>query len=189
MPGLPIAQWWWFPPNPQGLRCITWVWLCIMRQWFTEVWHVWNMFFFSSVKWGRSANKNLGLILLLFTLQFSLTSVHGCTCICLCLCSTAKDRSIICGCYATQVPTRQCGHTFSHFQDRLWDTMSHPEFNPTLPREALKVCHPWQQPYISWGSLCYVSDRESGCSFSYDLFTFIFFEKVAEYLALNALQI
>lgn len=39
------------------------------------------------------------------------------------------------------------------FQERLRDTMSHPDFSPTLPREALKVCHPWQQPYISWGSL------------------------------------
>ncbi len=96
--------------------------------------------------------------------------------VCLCLCSTAKwDRSIYCGCYATQVPTRQCGHTWSHFQDRLREKMSHPEFNPTLPREALKVCHPWQQPYISWGSLCYVFGTESGCSFSYDLCTFIFF--------------
>lgn len=45
--------------------------------------------------------------------------------------------------------------------------MSHPEFYPTLPREALKICHPWQQPYISWGSLCYVSGRESGSSFLY----------------------
>ena len=108
-----------------------------------------------------------------------------CTC-----CSTALwDSSVICGCSATQVTTRQCGHTSSHIEDRLGDAMSHPESKPTLPRETLKICHPWQQPYISWGSLCYVSSRESGCSLSFDLFTFIFSEKAAEYLVLSVLQI
>lgn len=64
---------------------------------------------------------------------------------------------IICGSCATQVPTEQRGHTSSYCQGRLWDTIPHPEFYQTLPREALKICHAWQQPYISCGSLCYVS--------------------------------
>lgn len=116
--------------------------------------------------------------------HFTLLTPRVYTCVCLCLCTCCStviwDSFIICGCYATQVPTRQRGHTSSYFQDRLWDTMSHPEFYPTLPREALKICHAWQQPYISWGSLCYVSGSlaESGCSFHmiYSLLSFFFWE-------------
>ena len=31
--------------------------------------------------------------------------------------------------------------------------------NPILAGEVLKICHPWQQPYISRASLCYVLSR------------------------------
>lgn len=62
------------------------------------------------------------------------------------------------------------------------DAKSHPEVNTTPPRETLKIHHPWRQACISPGSFWYVSGRESGCTCSFHLFTFIFLEKATEYI-------
>ena len=155
-----------------------WLWMCIMHQRPTETWHVWNI---------TAQVKTSHWLACCWLHSFLTLHVHTCVHVVPMLFETVSL-------FAALMPLRCLPDSVVTprviFKDRLRDTMSHPEFYPTLPREALKICHPWQQPYISWGSLCYVSGRESGFSFSYDLFTFIFFfEKAAEYLAPNVQQI